>query len=44
MIVKEILSIRYDLEDLKLKIGQSAFRYEIENLEKRLRIVETELK
>ena len=40
----EVNSIKYDLEDLKLKIGQSAFRYEIENLEKRLKIVEIELK
>lgn len=39
----EVSSIKYDLEDLKLKESQVAFRYEIQNLEKRLKKVEIEL-
>ena len=36
----EILEIKSDLEDLKLRMGEVAFRFEIGDMEKRLRRLE----
>ena len=36
----EILEIKSDLEDLKLRMGEVAFRFEISDMEKRLRRLE----
>lgn len=36
----EIQAIKADLEDIKLRMGEMAFRFEIQDIEKRLRKLE----
>jgi uncharacterized coiled-coil DUF342 family protein len=42
-IYAEILNIKSDLEDIKLRMGEMAFRFEIQDLERRLKKVEIKL-
>ena len=37
---KEILEIKADLEDIKLRMGEMVFRFEIKDIEKRLKRLE----
>ena len=37
---KEVLEIKADLENIKLRIGEMAFRFEIQGIEKRLKQLE----
>lgn len=40
---REILEIKSDLEDLKLRMGNMVFRFEIQDVEKRLKRVEEKI-
>jgi len=42
-IKSEIKEFRMDLEDLKLRMGETAFHFEIKELEKRLKKLELQL-
>lgn len=39
----EILELRSDVDDIKLRMGNVAYRFEIRDIEKRLRRAETKL-
>ncbi|MDP3014978.1 MAG: hypothetical protein Q8N28_00980 [bacterium] len=39
----EILEIKSDLEDLKLRMGEMVFRFEIQDVERRLKRVEEKI-
>ena len=42
-IEKEIKGIRRDFEDLKLRLDQAAYKFEIKEMEKRIRRIETKI-
>ena len=42
-IKNEILEIKSDLEDLKLRMGNMVFRFEIQDVEKRLKRIEEKI-